>query len=91
MGKMVTSPQEPPSAAPSPPPLPREEECKYYVGKNGKQAGPFNKDAIIGYIKKGAITKEILMWKQGMEGWKAAELFTEFAAEFKATPPPLPK
>jgi hypothetical protein len=31
------------------------------------------------------------MWKQGMEGWKAAELFTEFAAEFKATPPSLPK
>jgi hypothetical protein len=61
------------------------------VGKNGKQAGPFDKDAIIGYIKKGAITKETLMWKQGMEGWKAAELFTEFATAFNATPPPLPK
>lgn len=91
LGKMVTSPQEPPHAAPSPPPLPLEEECKYFVGKNGKQAGPFNKDAIIGYIRKGAITKEILMWKQGLEGWKAAELFSEFASEFKATPPPLPK
>jgi membrane protease subunit (stomatin/prohibitin family) len=91
MGKMVAGPQEPPQTAPSPPPLLQEGDDKYYVGKNGKQAGPFNKDAIIGYIKKGAITKEILMWKQGMEGWKAAELFSEFAAEFKATPPPLPK
>jgi membrane protease subunit (stomatin/prohibitin family) len=91
LGKMVTNPPDAPHAASSPPPLPQEGEDKYYVGKNGKQAGPFNKDAIIGYIKKGAITKEILMWKQGMEGWKAAELFSEFAAEFKATPPPLPK
>jgi membrane protease subunit (stomatin/prohibitin family) len=91
MGKIVSTPPDAPHAAPSPPPLPREEECKYYVGKNGKQAGPFNKDAIIGYIKKGAITKEILIWKQGMEGWEAAGLFSEFAAEFKATPPPLPK
>ena len=91
MGKMVTSPQEPPHASPSPPPLPLEGECRYFVGKNGKQAGPFDKDAIIGYIKKGAITKETLMWKQGMEGWNAAELFTEFAALLKATPPPLPK
>ncbi len=91
LGKMVTTPQEPQHAAPSPPPLPPEEENKYYVGKNGKQAGPFNKAAIIGYIKKGVIAKDTLMWKQGMEGWSAAELFGEFAAEFKTTPPPLPK
>jgi membrane protease subunit (stomatin/prohibitin family) len=91
LGKMVTGSQEPQHSAPTPPPLPQEGECKYFVGKNGKQAGPFDKDAIIGYIKKGAITKETLMWKQGMEGWKAAEHFSEFAAEFKATPPPLPK
>lgn len=91
LGKMVANPQEQPQAAPSPPHLPQEEECKYYVGKNGKQAGPFYKDAIIGYIRKGAITKDTLMWKQGMEGWSTAELFSEFEAEFKATPPPLPK
>ncbi len=91
MGKMVTSPQEPPHTAPSPPPLPQEEEGRYYVGKNGKQAGPFDKDAIIGYIRKRAITKDTLMWKQGMENWSAAELFPEFSAEFKTAPPPLPK
>ena len=91
LGKMVASPPEAPQAAPAPPPLPREEEAAYYVGKNGKQAGPFTKDAIIGYLRKGAITRETLMWKQGMDGWNAAELFAEFKAEFTATPPPLPK
>jgi membrane protease subunit (stomatin/prohibitin family) len=89
LGKMVTSPQEPPRTAP--PPLPQEGESKYFVGKNGKQAGPFDKDTMIGYIKKGAITKDTLMWKQGMEGWSAAELFPEFAGTLNATPPPLPK
>jgi membrane protease subunit (stomatin/prohibitin family) len=90
LGKAMATPQEPLHAAP--PPLPLEETgCTYYVGKNGKQAGPFDKDAIIGYIRKGAIAKETLMWKQGMEGWNMAELFTEFEAVFTAAPPPLPK
>lgn len=91
MGKMLANPHEAMHAAPVPPPLPMEEECRYYVGKDGKQAGPFDKDAIIAYIHTRAITKETLMWKQGMEGWNAAERFAEFASDFKATPPPLPK
>jgi hypothetical protein len=84
MGKMVTSPQAPPSPS-------LEDGCRYFVGKNGKQAGPFDQAAIISYIKKGVITGKTLMWKQGMEGWNAAELFTEFETTFKATPPPMPK
>ena len=90
LGKMVTGQQGPLQSAP--PPLPGEEaDIKYYVGKNGKKAGPFAKDAIIAYMKKGAITKETLMWKEGMDEWNTAVSFTEFAALFKTTPPPLPE
>ncbi|HEY6007594.1 MAG TPA: SPFH domain-containing protein [Geobacteraceae bacterium] len=90
LGKMVAPPQ-PPAAAPEPPPLPgTETACRYYVGKNGKQAGPFARDAISGYIRKGAITRETLMWKEGLAGWETAGNFSEFAALFP-TPPPLPK
>jgi membrane protease subunit (stomatin/prohibitin family) len=79
-----------PTAAPSaPPPLPEAESCKYYVGKNGKQAGPFERDAIVAHMKKGNITRETLMWKEGLEKWQPAELFPEFAEVIKATPPPL--
>jgi membrane protease subunit (stomatin/prohibitin family) len=89
LGKMMANPQEPLQSAP--PPLPPEEtDSNYYVGKNGKKAGPFNKNAIISYITKGAITKETLMWKEGMDGWKKAEFFTEFESLLKTTPPPLP-
>lgn len=87
LGKMIT---EPPQAA-SPPPLQQEEECQYFVGKNGKQAGPFDKNAICAYIGKGAIRKETLLWKQGMPQWQPAELFDEFQSLLKQTPPPLPK
>jgi len=88
LGKMAANPQEQPDSASTPPPL--EEECKYFVGKNGKQAGPYDKNTIVGYIKNGSITKETLMWKQGMAGWSAAELFNEFEKVLEAAPPPLP-
>lgn len=91
MGKMLPGQQEPPHSATAPPPLPFEGENTYYVGKDGKQAGPFDKDAIRGYIKKRVITKETLMWKQGMDGWSTAGHFAEFESDFKETPPPLPK
>ena len=82
--------QKPPAQA-APPPLPGADDARYYVGKNGKKAGPFARDAIIAYIGKGAITGETLMWKEGMTGWEAAGHFPEFAGAFKATPPPLPE
>lgn len=89
LGKTLSTPQEPSQGAPQPPPLPREEA--YYVGKNGKQAGPFDKAAIIGYIAKGSISKDTLMWKEGMAEWQGAAKFGEFAPLFRTTPPPLPK
>ena len=89
LGKMMSSQQEPLQS--TPPPLPLEEtDSKYYVGKDGRKAGPFDKNAIVGYIQKGAITKETLMWKEGMDGWKIAGVFIEFEPLLKATPPPLP-
>lgn len=91
LGKMMTQPQQPQSNAPPPPLPPEETDSKYFVGKNGKQAGPFEINMIIAYIKKGAITNKTLMWKAGMDKWKSAELFSEFTALFKTTPPPFPE
>lgn len=90
LGKMVANPQEPQPGAPLPLPLEEAGEM-YYVGKNGKKAGPFARDAMVGYIKKGAVGKDTLLWKEGMDAWKQAELFSEFAPLLKQTPPPLPE
>jgi hypothetical protein len=92
LGKMVANPQDQPQQAPMPPPLPSEEaECKYFVGKNGKKAGPFKKDEIVNYIEQGSITKETLMWKEGMAEWQATEHFSEFVTLLTTLPPPLPE
>lgn len=92
LGKMMANPQEPPQGAPLLPPQPREEaECSYFVGKNGQQAGPFDRNAIHSHIKSGAISRDTLVWKAGLAEWKAAEDFTELERLFAAAPPPLPK
>ena len=78
-----------PAQNPAPPPLPAQGSCSYFVGKDGKKAGPFEKDTIIAYIKSGSIAKDTLLWREGLDSWQAVELFTEFAELIKKTPPPL--
>jgi membrane protease subunit (stomatin/prohibitin family) len=92
LGKMTATTAEPQQQPLQPPPLPLEESsCRYYVGKNGKKAGPFEKAAIVKYIENGAITRETLMWKEGLAGWEPMERFEEFRSVLRTTPPPLPE
>ncbi len=91
LGKVMATPQQSLHGAPTPPPLEQAETAaRYYVAKNGKQAGPFVKDAVIGYIRRGAITAETLLWKEGMPQWSAIGQLPEFEELFRTTPPPLP-
>lgn len=90
LGKMVADPPQPQQS--DVPPLPLQETSEmYYVGKNGKKAGPFARNAIEGYIKTGAISKETLLWKQGLDAWQEAASFHEFEPLLKQAPPPLPE
>ena len=72
-----------------PPPLPGA--AQFYVALGGTQAGPFGLDALRGHATGGQLTRETLVWKQGMANWtpagEVAELQPLFAA---AGPPPLP-
>lgn len=70
-----------------PPPIPQA--ALYYVAVNGQQQGPFDYNTICGYIAQGQITKDTLVWKNGMSGWAAISSQPEFASMFQ-TPPPLP-
>ncbi len=91
VGKMMGTPQEAAQKSPEPPPLPDGNSVRYFVGKNGKQAGPFTKNEITHYIKIGSIDQNTLLWKEGMEKWAKAGLFSELETLFRTTPPPLPK
>lgn len=92
LGKMMAGPEETPGTpSGTPPPLPREEVDNYYVGKNGKQAGPFDRRTMEAYISSRAVTADTLVWKAGMAGWERAEQIPELGALLAAVPPPLPK
>ena len=80
---------QPQSAAPTaPPPLPTS--VAYYAAINNQQSGPFDMDTLQQMAKSGQITRQTLVWKQGMPQWLAAEKVVELASLFAAVPPPLP-
>jgi membrane protease subunit (stomatin/prohibitin family) len=77
------------AAAPvGPPPLPAQPT--YFVAVGGAQTGPHDMDALRAHVAAGTLTRETLVWKQGMAAWTAASGVPELASLFPATPPPLP-
>ncbi|MCZ7894714.1 RDD family protein [Agrobacterium salinitolerans] len=59
----------------------------YAAGKD--QKGPVGEDEISGLIKSGQITKETIVWREGMDDWQRAVEQPELSSAF-STPPPLP-
>jgi membrane protease subunit (stomatin/prohibitin family) len=76
------------ASQPSPPPLPAT--ATFFASINGQQAGPFDLHALEAKVREGAITRNSLVWKQGMANWTAAGTVPELAGIFAAVPPPLP-
>lgn len=73
----------------APPPLPSA--AAFYVGIGGKQQGPYDMAALQGLVRQGALTRNTLVWRQGMASWVAAGTVPELQALFAAVPPPLPQ
>ncbi|WP_306639742.1 SPFH domain-containing protein [Sanyastnella coralliicola] len=72
----------------TPPPLPQA--AQYWVAINGQQSGPYDMATIQNMIAGGQISRESLMWKQGMADWIAASQIQEVSGFFGSVPPPLP-
>ena len=83
----VMAPTNAPAAG-GPPPLPGA--AQYYIGVGGQQQGPYDSGALQQQIQTGALTRETLVWKQGMASWTPAGQVPEVAQLFAAMPPPLP-
>jgi hypothetical protein len=62
----------------------------YFVGINGQQTGPHNASGLMQLVEQGQLTKNSLVWKEGMTNWVAAGTVDELSPLFPATPPPLP-
>jgi membrane protease subunit (stomatin/prohibitin family) len=78
-----------PPAAPSagPPPLPTAE---WFVGVGGQQQGPFDLAALAAQAAAGTLSRDTLVWRNGMAAWTAAGQVPELGSAFASVPPPLP-
>ncbi|NER17259.1 SPFH domain-containing protein [Spongiivirga citrea] len=78
-----------PQAAAVPPPMPTA--VTYYYAVNGAQQGPVTVDALRNLFASRTVNKDSLVWKQGMDGWKALKDVEELKSFLGgSTPPPLP-
>jgi membrane protease subunit (stomatin/prohibitin family) len=78
------------AAAPAggPPPLPTA--APWYLGVGGRQVGPVAPDDLGARLAAGELTRETLVWRQGMASWTPAGDVPELQPVFASVPPPLP-
>ena len=63
----------------------------YFVGINGNAFGPYDTTVLRQLISTGQLTRNSLVWKEGMANWAAASTVKELEPLFPpAMPPPLP-
>jgi membrane protease subunit (stomatin/prohibitin family) len=86
-GQRATQAMNTPAPAAGPPPLPAAE---WYVGVGGQQQGPFDLNALASQVAAGSLTRDTLVWKNGMAVWTAAGQLPELSSVFASVPPPLP-
>jgi membrane protease subunit (stomatin/prohibitin family) len=87
MGQAMAGGAQPAPGA-APPPLPQT--AQFFVALGGQQAGPFDMAALQQHVQSGQLTRQTLVWRQGMANWTAAEQVDEIKGLFGAAPPPLP-
>ncbi len=75
-----------PNAQPAtvPPPIPT---VSYYVAINGQAQGAFSIEVLKQMQQNGQLTKETLVWKQGMANWEKAGSMADLQALFVDMPP----
>jgi membrane protease subunit (stomatin/prohibitin family) len=72
----------------APPPLPQA--SSYYVAVGGQQQGPYDMGTIQQMVQSGKISRDTLVWKNGMANWSKAGDVNEVNNLFGQAPPPLP-
>lgn len=77
-----------PVGLPLPPPLPAD--AQFYVALDGRQSGPYNLFALQKMAQSGQLTRESLVWKQGLPSWDAAGQQHELDLLFGTVPPSIP-
>lgn len=75
---------------PAPQPGPAVQQFQVFVVQNGQQAGPFDQAGLQNLIATGALTRETLVWQQGMANWEPAGTLPALQAMLQNAPAPTP-
>ena len=82
------STHSPTKATSAPPPIPSV--ITFHVAADGKQTGPFDMETLKQMVTNNQLTKETLVWREGMDKWSAASKISELNDIFGSIPPPIP-
>jgi len=85
---MNTMNQQQQTAAPAPPPLPGA--VKYFVAIGGQQSGPFDLNTLRQMAMQNQLSRDTLVWKEGMAACNAAGNQIDLTSIFGSVPPPIP-
>lgn len=81
-----------PDMTPSVPPVPVvEPQVQMYLYIAGQQYGPYDYGMLKQFVTTGQLTKQTLVWQQGMVAWTAAGEVRELQTLFAPVPPAMPQ
>ena len=90
MGQQFSQQQQSDGASSAGAPPPPPPALLFHVVINGEQQGPYDMNAIKSMISNQQISKNTLVWRNGMESWSEAGTVSELSGAFGSVPPPLP-
>ena len=82
--------QGPWGAAPAPTAVLPPIEQTWHVAIDGQPQGPFSKARLGRMVAEGQLSRDSLVWHEGMAGWTRAEVADDLGKLFTVAPPPLP-
>lgn len=77
---------QPAASAGGPPPIPAQEQRRWYVYIDNAQYGPFGDQELRGLIGAKRVTAETFIWKKGFDDWKLAQEVSMWSDEFADAP-----
>jgi membrane protease subunit (stomatin/prohibitin family) len=89
MANQMVNAMQPNQGQATPPPVPPS--LAFHVVVNGQQTGPFDLNSLTAMVQQNQLTRETLVWRQGMATWIAAGQVLELSNIFGVVPPPLPQ
>jgi membrane protease subunit (stomatin/prohibitin family) len=89
MANQMSQAMSPGGAPGGPPPIPGQ--AKYFIATGGQQSGPFDMAGLQQAVAGGRLTRDTLVWKEGMNGWTAAGQVNELTGVLGSVPPPVPR